>query len=655
MHFDSLSSLWLGLSLPAIVLLYLFKRKYIDTDVSSHMLWNRVLKDMEANRPWQKLRNRLLMFVQLLVAALLVLAVMQPWVWSHRAAKAHVVVVLDRSASMTAAASASPDGNGETALDLAKRQIADWAAGDGKNSAITLLAMGEQAEVLLSKETDAGKLREALEKVEPSYGKTAYKEAMSLASALTRSDPDSEIRLFTDGQIAEPMTGLTFAVPVAVHRIGETEGSGALGNVGIVQFGVKSERSSSGGAAAVTAVAAVKNWGEAPRRIEAALYAGDELADVQTVTVEPGKQVSLYFAKASLADWYRLDIGADDSLAADNVSYAFPEGDRPRNVLLVGGGNLFLEKAMQLAGAEVTKLDPDGMEAWIRSQKPGSGPDLVVVDSVPDGALASEEWSRMLATRPVWYIRSGYAGEEKTVPVGAYTVEDHPATRYLKFQDTHVASARPPAGLTWGKPIVTAKNVPLVYAGAENGQPRLLLAFALSQSDLPLRSEFPVFVQNALAWLTSAHGGSLGRAVAGERRDVAMSAGAASATWVAAEDGRTAGEAETSSGRLASVQTMPAKPGLYRLEEKDEAGQTVRSRWLGVVADPRESAEAEANIDMMQNADRSAEAGRGETPSGSGQSGDESGAPYALWRLFAALALAAVVWEWGVYRRGSAV
>ncbi|MDF2726337.1 MAG: hypothetical protein K0Q59_6015, partial [Paenibacillus sp.] len=26
MHFDSLSSLWFGLSLPAIVLLYLFKR-----------------------------------------------------------------------------------------------------------------------------------------------------------------------------------------------------------------------------------------------------------------------------------------------------------------------------------------------------------------------------------------------------------------------------------------------------------------------------------------------------------------------------------------------------------------------------------------------------------------------------------------------------
>lgn len=100
MFFDSVSSLWFGLSLPAIMLLYLFKRKYVDTPVSSHLLWNRVLKDMEANRPWQKLRNRLLMFVQLLAAALLVLALMQPWIAAGGTAKEHAVIVLDRSASM---------------------------------------------------------------------------------------------------------------------------------------------------------------------------------------------------------------------------------------------------------------------------------------------------------------------------------------------------------------------------------------------------------------------------------------------------------------------------------------------------------------------------------------------------------------------------
>ncbi|MDF2662689.1 MAG: aerotolerance regulator [Paenibacillus sp.] len=645
MHFDSLPSLWFGLSLPAIVLLYLFKRKYVDTRVSSHMLWNRVLKDMEANRPWQKLRNRLLMIIQLLAAALLVLALMQPWMWSQRSAKAHVVIVLDRSASMTASI-LSPDGATESRFERAKRMIADWAKDEAPDSAITLLTMGEQAEVLLSRESSPDKLRAALDPIQPAYGKTAYKEAMSLAAAMTRSDPDSEIRLFTDGQFAEPVTDLSFAVPVTVERVEAADGAASSGNVSVSQFGVKSARDAGG---TVTAVASVKNWGDTPKQIEVSLYAGGELADVRTVAVEPGKQASVYFERLASADWYKLDIGRGDSLLMDNVSYAFLEGDRPKKVLLVGSGNLFLEKALQLAGAEVTKLAPDGAAAWIRSQKADNSPDVVVVDSVADPVLASAEWGKWLSSKPVWYIRSGYEGKETAVPAGTYSIEEHPVSRYVKLQDTHVANVYQPGKVDWGKPIVSAKDVPLIYAGAENGQPRLLIAFSLQQSDLPLRSEFPVLVQNALGWLTAAQGGSLGKAVAGERKEIAMSPDAFSAKWISAESGHTDSEAEKSSGMIASMQTVPSLPGLYRLEEQDESGKTIRVRWLGAAADSRESGPGQSELRFTHTSAASGDAGE------SAQTGEERGAPLALWRWIVVLILAVLVWEWGVYRRGTSV
>ncbi|WP_158606399.1 vWA domain-containing protein [Paenibacillus ginsengarvi] len=654
MHFDSLSGLWFGLSLPAIVLMYLFKRKYIDTPVSSHMLWNRVLKDMEANRPWQKLRNRLLMLVQLLAAALLVLSIMQPWVWANRSAKAHVVVVLDRSASMTANISAA-EGEPLSRLERAKREIGDWARGEGKNSAITLVTMGGQADVLLSRETDSAKLLETLSQIQPDYGKTSYKEAMSLAAALTRNDPESEVRLFTDGQFAESVAGLAFAVPVSVHRTAGSE-TKADGNVSIAQFGVKTDRQASGGSA-VTAVATVKNWGETVREVDAALYAGAALSEVKTIRVEPGKTVSVYFEHAANADWYKLDIGTDDTLLADNVMYAFPEGERPRNVLLVGEGNLFLEKALQLAGAEVAKLAPDGVEAFMRSMKPDREPDLIAVDSVADGALTSELWRKWMATRPVLFIRSGYAGEETPVPAGPLTIEEHPVTRYLQLQDTHVASALRPTGLTWGKPVVSAKDVPLLYAGSENGQPRLLVAFSLQQSDFPLRTEFPVFVQNALAWLTAANGGSLGRAIAGEHKEIAMSAGSASAEWVSVHGESAAMKAEMQEGRLSAVQTIPVVPGLYRLEEKDEGSRVVQSRWLAVTADSRESGNAAAELDFKQAVGEQSAGMNAGQDDGQAQSvpiNDTNAAHYELWRWLVLLVLAVVIWEWGVYRRGTA-
>ncbi|PQP86022.1 BatA domain-containing protein [Paenibacillus sp. AR247] len=73
MGIGSWAGLWFALSIPAILLMYLLKRKFIDTTVPSHLLWDRVLKNIEANRPWQKLQNRLLLWLQLLAAALLVL------------------------------------------------------------------------------------------------------------------------------------------------------------------------------------------------------------------------------------------------------------------------------------------------------------------------------------------------------------------------------------------------------------------------------------------------------------------------------------------------------------------------------------------------------------------------------------------------------
>jgi hypothetical protein len=333
----------------------------------------------------------------------------------------------------------------------------------------------------------------------------------------------------------------------------------------------------------------------------------------------------------------------------DNVSYAFLEGDRPKKVLLVGSGNLFLEKALQLAGAEVTKLAPDGADAWIRSQKADNGPDVVVVDSVADSALASAEWGKWLASKPVWYIRSGYEGQETAVPAGTFSIVEHPVSRYVKLLDTHVASVLTPGKVDWGKPIVSAKDVPLIYAGAENGQPRLLIAFSLQQSDLPLRSEFPVLVQNALGWLTASQGGSLGKAIAGERKEIAMSPDAISAKWIGADGGQTDSEAEKSSGMIASMQTVPSLPGLYRLEEQDESGETIRVRWLGAAADSRESGPGQSELRFTQTSAATGDAGE------SVQAGEERGAPFALWRWIVVLILAVVVWEWGVYRRGTSV
>ncbi|WJH34620.1 VWA domain-containing protein [Paenibacillus sp. CC-CFT747] len=265
MHFQWLNGLWFGLTLPAIVLLYLLKRQYIDTEIPSHLLWNRVLRNLEANRPWQKLRNQLLLILQLAAATLLVLALLQPFSWSPKGESGHTVYVLDRSASMEAA-TGSGEGTNST-LEEAKRRIAERIQAKSPGSLVTLLLMGTEPEVPVAREASADRVLEALKAVTPSYGKTAYKETMSLAAALTQDDPDGEIRVYTDGRWTDPAAGLTYSVPV--HR--EDVGNPDAGNVSVMQFGVKAPDSSSG---TMSAVAVLRNWGGTGREVEVTLAAG---------------------------------------------------------------------------------------------------------------------------------------------------------------------------------------------------------------------------------------------------------------------------------------------------------------------------------------------------------------------------------------------
>ncbi|MFD0676652.1 MULTISPECIES: vWA domain-containing protein [unclassified Paenibacillus] len=725
MQFQSLLSLWFGLTLPVIVLMYILKRKYIDTIVPSHLLWNRVLRNLEANTPWQKLRNNLLLLLQLLIAALLVLALMQPFIWSSGGAKNHVVVVLDRSFSMETLTSAKGE-NGQllSRLEQAKQDIAQLVKKDASSSAITLITMGGEPDVLVSREIKRDAIQAALNEVTPYYGKTAYKETLSLAAALTQDDKDSEIRVYTDGQWTDSIAGLSFRVPVKVIRAGQAGES--VENVRVVQFGVKpsgvmgtsaisngspgtegsptstSTNGSTGGASnastssangveLIHAVAMLKNEGSNKQEFDIELYSGSSLGDVRHESLQPGEQKTFYFDKLQSADYYKLTVNIKDALAADNQAFAFLPGERTKKVLLVTEGNVFLEKALQLSHAEVTKVQTGGAGPLT---PPRSGVDLVVLDSVKAADIADKAWQELLEQKPVWYIHTPSQMAEVNAPAAEYQIIDHPVTQYIRLQDTHIAKLQKQEAVSWGKAVISLGSQPIVYAGSDKGQPRLLFAFDLHQSDLPLRSEFPVLVQNAVEWLGSRQAVSLGRAVAGERIDIPLSGKTASAEWLPLDivgDPQPVIAAEKAEGAVTSSQTVPNRPGLYQFVEHTAAGagagsnSTERKTYLEVTADPRETAVMPQQEPVLA-AQGSAAANGGiqtqpQTNDGSndasGQStqpssaGDEVGSQgkasdagtnanngqslYSLVRWAVLLVTILMLVEWGVYRRGTSI
>src|SRR4051812_32649208 len=101
---------------PIIVAMYLLKLRREERRVSSTFLWQRIVRDVEANAPWQKLRRNLLLLLQLLLLLLLALALARPFFLTTGIAGRNLIVIVDRSASMEAT-DAAP-----TRLDAAKQQ-----------------------------------------------------------------------------------------------------------------------------------------------------------------------------------------------------------------------------------------------------------------------------------------------------------------------------------------------------------------------------------------------------------------------------------------------------------------------------------------------------------------------------------------------------
>ena len=72
----------LGL-IPVVIAMYLLKLRRTDQQVSSVYLWQRMVRDVEANAPWQRLRRNLLLLLQLLFLLSLIVALARPFHWAE--------------------------------------------------------------------------------------------------------------------------------------------------------------------------------------------------------------------------------------------------------------------------------------------------------------------------------------------------------------------------------------------------------------------------------------------------------------------------------------------------------------------------------------------------------------------------------------------
>lgn len=657
MQFLSAASAWFALALPLIALMYILKRTYMDTEVASHLLWRRLLQEQEANRPWQRLRGRLLLLLQLLAALLLVIALMEPAVWRTAKSTGHAVLVMDRSGSMSELTAAGESAKQQTRFEEAIQAAKQWMEEQPDSRPISIIASGAEPMELASAETDRGILIRMLDELSPFYGKTDNAAALSLADSLHQGEEDGVTLLFTDGrwQDAEEAEQLLLNASTEIRM---SSAQGWPVNGAIIQMGVRTDASDD---KLQHASVTVQNNGGTEKTFAVRIMGAERDGSIETVrelqlAVPPGEWRSADAPGLPHADYYKAQLlPALDGVAADNAAYGFPSVRQSSKMLFVTEGNLFLEKALMLAGVQPVKIHPD---AAAPSEETSRDIDWIVLDGAYERLMQDKEWEALLSGKPLWLIDhpEDDASNAAVPKDAAVEAAEHPVTSYITLQDTHIGKFHVPLAeeVEWGAPILTYGDIPAIYAGSENGMPRLRYTFKLQDTDLPLRPEFPVLIVQSAEWMGGGTLGELGTVQAGETIEVPFRSETEHAEWQTVERLSSGDAAGTSNGAKelpainlnAGSQEAPTIPGLYTLLETNADGERVSSRLLAVMPDYAEfmaETDGDGGLKLQTNGGERAEPDH------------ESGTPLVeepllLWAVLAVLIV--MLMEWEVYRRG---
>lgn len=478
MIFESLWPLLFLAAVPVIIILYLLKPKGEDYKISSNLLWQRLLKNEQSKTFFEKFVHNLLMYLQILIIALLVIALMSPFIKVDGQGGGRKILLLDTSGSMQ-----HLTGSGKTRLELAIGQACDYVrtAENTRFSIVTEDALG--AKLLAVDITDTDSLFRTLQGITCSDSGGDLVMAQGILDTLMGEEEDAaDLIVYTDGEGASGFEEL--------HSVAEKE----LCVVGEASSNVANEYTvfTEGEDGTYDVMVSIANYSDQEAFFDISLYDEEKLIALKQMQLAPSENTFCLFEqinwqgeflKSSL-EGIIFSEGASDSLTKDNISQAVKSRKSQVNGLLVGEGNTFIEKAyFALTGESIAKAKTDTPDAY----------NVVIYDA---GQIPLEKGMNRLVF--------GDAGKKdvETLENVILNVTDCDLTAGLSGFTIGVNKAYCFVLPEGAKSFLEYKGKCVGYYRELDEGKEVVVGFDIRESDFPLRAEFPVFLANAMIYLT---------------------------------------------------------------------------------------------------------------------------------------------------------
>jgi Ca-activated chloride channel family protein len=606
---------WLLFLAPVIIFFYLLKLKRKEVVISSVLLWSHLVKDVQANAPFQKLKKNLLLLLQLLIAFLCIFALARPAVFTSSLGGSNVVVVLDGSASMKSR-DAAGGSRFEEAKQKALRMIGDMHGGDR----MMVLLATNRTHRLSSFTTDREELRHAIKDAQPRDTTTNLRDAVLLAASVAGQQQGGRIYVLSDGAFPEMDELDTRGSEILFDKIGTGHN-----NVGIVAMDVRRAFTDQGG---YQLFMAVRNYSSKPRKCNVEFYRNDALIDVRPLDLpaapaDPGftEKTEVFKDLPETTGILRAKLDIKDDLDSDNEAYAQLSQRQNLNVLLVTDGDLYLQSALNLdPQVKLSTIAPASYNAQ-------QGFDVTVFENTGPKKVG-----------PGAHLYVNCAGETAPVEITGKVSNGriltwertHPVMRYVKLSGLDLPEALVAKKQPWGVTLAEDENGVVIAAGEHNGVKSAYVGFPLLKTDFPLRVAFPILFTNIVQWLATSPGRTEGLQLrAGQTAPIEVPA--------------SAGEITVASPSGEKTRIKPDGRVVYFADTEDAGVYQVRGK----------NFEREFAVNLLSR-DESATAPQdkiqfGRRPVQTGFTGAKSA--HEFWRWLVLLALVVLGLEWWVFHR----
>jgi hypothetical protein len=449
---------------------------------------------MLARSPWQRLRGRLLLLLEILALVALGLSLARPALSSAGIDSEHVALVVDASASMLA------ESQGRTRFDAAKaageRVLTSLAPG----ADVLLIEAGSEPRVVGPADRDVSRVRTRLSDLSALGVEGHLDRAIVLANEqLAQRAGNRRIVVISDENGLGAALPLT-QVPLSVVKVGEP-----VDNAAIVRLDVGRSQDGSTPRDRVEVFTEVASFAKAARDVFVTLKqrGSPTVLASRKLRLEAGQRAPVVLgfdaAPSDSGTGLVVEVSPHDALAIDDTAFGrVPPSRKLTTVTSPAHHSPWFERAL-LADPDLELL---GVPLAELSTTAISEDTLLVISGACPAEVPGGDF--IIVNPPAGACHGAVVGKELEAPVVTSWERSDPRLRFITLDGVALAKARsidPPSNQSV---LVRGREGALVVDISDGGRTGTLVGFDVGESNWPLRASFVLFVRN-LAEIARAH------------------------------------------------------------------------------------------------------------------------------------------------------